>query len=110
MNGLLFWNPGEYKLNFHFAPPLLSRTDPVTGEPRKRRFGPWMRPLLKLLARMKRMRGTRFDPFSYSAERRLDRALIGEYEATLAKNGVECRMDPKWYDKPADADTKSTVV
>jgi indolepyruvate ferredoxin oxidoreductase len=75
---------GEFALNFHFAPPLFARIDPVSGEPRKRRFGPWVRPLLKLLARMKGLRGTSFDPFSYSAERRLDRALIAEYEATLA--------------------------
>ena len=44
-----------------------------------------MRPLLKLLARMKGLRGTPIDPFARSAERRLDRALIAEYEATLAE-------------------------
>ena len=75
---------GEFKLSFHFAPPLFARIDPVSGEPRKRRFGPWVRPLLKLLARMKGLRGTPIDPFGRSAERRLDRALIAEYEATLA--------------------------
>ena len=75
---------GEYRLHFHFAPPLFARVDPVSGEPRKRRFGPWVLPLLKLLARFKGLRGTPIDPFGRSAERRLDRALIAEYEATLA--------------------------
>jgi len=39
-----------------------------------------------------------------------DPYLRREYEATLKQNGVECRMDPNWYQKPADADTKTTVV
>jgi len=39
-----------------------------------------------------------------------DPYLRTEYEATLRQNGVDCRMDPKWYEKPADADTKATVV
>jgi indolepyruvate ferredoxin oxidoreductase len=76
---------GEFKLNFHLAPPVFTRIDPVSGEPRKRRFGPWIWPLLKLIARMKWLRGTPIDPFGRSAERRLDRALIVEYEATLAQ-------------------------
>ena len=76
---------GEFKLNFHFAPPLFARVDPVSGEPRKRRFGAWVWPLLKLLARMKALRGTPIDPFGRFAERMLDRALIVEYEATLAE-------------------------
>ena len=76
---------GEFKLHFHFAPPLLARIDPVSGAPRKLRFGPWVRPLLKFLAHLKGLRGTRLDPFSYSAERRLDRDLIEDYEATLAE-------------------------
>jgi indolepyruvate ferredoxin oxidoreductase len=75
---------GEFRLAFHFAPPLFARVDPVTGEPRKRRFGPWVLPLLGLLARFKGLRGTTMDPFGRSAERRLDRALIGEYEESLA--------------------------
>jgi indolepyruvate ferredoxin oxidoreductase len=75
---------GEPRLHFHFAPPLFARRDPVTGEPRKRRFGPWVLPLLQGLARLKRLRGGALDPFAYSADRRLERALIVEYEAALA--------------------------
>ena len=75
---------GEPKLHFHFAPPLFARRDPVSGEPRKRRYGPWVLPLLRGLARLKGLRGGALDPFARSADRRLDRALIVEYEATLA--------------------------
>ena len=74
---------GEYKLEFHLAPPILSKTDPATGRPRKMRFGPWMMTAFKLLAKMKGLRGTRFDIFGYSAERKLERRLIADYEALL---------------------------
>jgi indolepyruvate ferredoxin oxidoreductase len=74
---------GDYKMVFHLAPPLLARVDPLTGEPRKMEFGPWMLGLFKVLYRMKFLRGTPLDPFGYSAERRMERALIGEYERTV---------------------------
>jgi indolepyruvate ferredoxin oxidoreductase len=74
---------GGYQLKFHLAPPLLARIDPETGRPRKRTFGGWMLPVLRLLARMKGLRGTRFDPFGLSAERRLERALLKDYEERI---------------------------
>jgi indolepyruvate ferredoxin oxidoreductase len=74
---------GNYRLQFHLAPPLLARRDPHTGIPRKRAFGAWILPLFKVLARMKGLRGSAFDPFGYGAERRAERALIGEYERTV---------------------------
>ncbi len=64
----------------HLAPPLLSRIDPATGEPRKREFGPWIFPVLRVLARLKGLRGTPLDPFGYTAERRMERRLIADYE------------------------------
>ena len=70
-------------LEFHMAPPLLSRTDPATGRPRKRAFGPWLMKVLPLLARMRRLRGTPLDVFGYTAERRGERALLAAYEATV---------------------------
>ncbi|ROR35207.1 indolepyruvate ferredoxin oxidoreductase family protein [Inmirania thermothiophila] len=76
---------GDYRIVHHFAPPLLARPDPRTGRARKRRFGPWVRPLLRVLAAMRRLRGTPFDPFGRSAERRMERALIGEYEAVVGE-------------------------
>ncbi|HYL22924.1 MAG TPA: indolepyruvate ferredoxin oxidoreductase family protein [Burkholderiales bacterium] len=74
---------GDYKLVFHLAPPLLARKDPLTGEPRKMRFGGWVLPLFRVLKSLKGLRGTVFDPFGYTAERRTERALIAEYEATI---------------------------
>jgi indolepyruvate ferredoxin oxidoreductase len=73
------------RLEFHLAPPLLARRDPATGAPRKISFGPWMLPVFKFLARLKFLRGTAFDPFGYSAERRVERKLISDYEAVLAE-------------------------
>ncbi len=55
------------------------------GRPKKRQFGPWMLRAFKLLARGKALRGTPFDPFGYSAERRAERALIAEYQADMAR-------------------------
>jgi len=77
-------NFGEgFRLRFHFSPPLLAPIDPETGRPKKYEFGGWMLPVLKLLARFRFLRGSRLDPFGYSAERRTERALIGEYEALV---------------------------
>jgi indolepyruvate ferredoxin oxidoreductase len=74
---------GPYKLNFHLAPPLLGERDPETGHLRKRSFGPWMLPVFRVLARLRRVRGTPFDIFGRSEERRLERRLIGEYEVLV---------------------------
>jgi len=71
------------KLEFHLAPPLLARRDKATGEPRKMRFGGWMRPVFRLLAKGKRLRGSSLDIFGYSAERRLERQMIADYEKLL---------------------------
>ena len=84
---------GDWRMRYHLAIPGLARTDPATGEPRKRSYGPWLQPVLRLLARMKRLRGTAFDPFRHSAERVLDRALIREYEATVAAIVAGLRVD-----------------
>jgi indolepyruvate ferredoxin oxidoreductase len=69
----------------HLAPPLLARIDRATGEPRKLTFGPWIFPLFKLLAKFKLLRGSAFDPFGYSRERKTERALIADYERMLTE-------------------------
>jgi indolepyruvate ferredoxin oxidoreductase len=76
---------GGERLRFyvHLAPPLLARTDKATGEPRKMMFGPWIFPLFRLLAGFKVLRGTAFDPFGYSVERKTERQLVRDYEAML---------------------------
>ena len=74
---------GDLRLTFHLAPPVLARRDPVTGEPRKLTFGPWMWRVLGLLAKMRFLRGTPFDPFGRTEERRMERRLIDEYFETV---------------------------
>ncbi|MBS0222609.1 MAG: indolepyruvate ferredoxin oxidoreductase family protein [Proteobacteria bacterium] len=74
---------GDYKLTFHLAPPLFAQRDPETGHLKKREYGAWMMPAFRLLASMKRLRGTAFDIFGRTAERRMERRLIGEYQTTI---------------------------
>ena len=74
---------GPYELHFHLAPPLLGDRDPETGHLRKRGFGPWMLWVFRVLAKLRRLRGTPFDIFGRSEERRSERRLIGEYMALL---------------------------
>ncbi len=74
---------GDYKLVFNMAPPLLAKRNPSTGEPVKREFGAWIVPVFKTLARLKSLRGTALDVFGYTAERKLERALITEYEQLI---------------------------
>jgi indolepyruvate ferredoxin oxidoreductase len=77
---------GEHlKINFHLAPPLFARRDKVTGVPRKITFGPWMRPVFRVLAKFKALRATPLDPFGYTQERRTERALIAQYESLLGE-------------------------
>lgn len=73
---------GDYKIHFHMAPPLLSKRN-NRGELQKREFGPWMMAALKLVARMRFLRGTGFDIFGLSAERKMERRLIRDYEGLL---------------------------
>jgi indolepyruvate ferredoxin oxidoreductase len=74
---------GDYKLSFHLAPPMSNKPDAVTGEPKKSVYGPWMMSAFKLLAKMRGLRGTPLDIFGRSAERRMERQLITDYEALL---------------------------
>jgi indolepyruvate ferredoxin oxidoreductase len=66
------------------APPILSKTGP-DGRPVKRKFGPGMKRGLKMLAALKGLRGTPLDPFGRTEERRMERALIKQYEADMAE-------------------------
>ena len=84
---------GSFTLQYHLAPPLLASRDPLTGEPRKRAFGPWMLQVFKLLARLRGLRGTVFDIFGYTKERRMERRLIAEYEAILRELAVGLTPD-----------------
>ena len=61
----------------------VDKPDPRTGEPRKRAYGPWMLKAFRVLAKMRRLRGTALDVFGSTAERRMERRLIGDYEAMV---------------------------
>jgi indolepyruvate ferredoxin oxidoreductase len=71
------------RFEFHLAPPILARVDKTAGEPRKMSFGPWMMKAFGVLRRFKGLRGTAFDPFGYSKERKTERKLVADYEAML---------------------------
>jgi indolepyruvate ferredoxin oxidoreductase len=75
---------GDFDMKFHLAPPILTGKDP-SGRPKKRTFGAWMEKPMAVLAKMKGLRGTPLDPFGRTAERRMERALIKQYEADMAE-------------------------
>ncbi|WP_414450535.1 indolepyruvate ferredoxin oxidoreductase family protein [Burkholderia sp. 22PA0099] len=83
---------GAMTLRYHLAPPILAKRD-AHGHLVKRTFGPWMLSAFRLLAKCKGLRGTAFDPFGRTEERRTERALIGEYvtliDVVLAKLTAE---------------------
>ncbi len=73
---------GDYQVRFHLAPPLFAKRD-EQGRLHKKEYGPWMFKAFGLLARLKGLRGSRFDIFGHTAERRGERQLIADYERTL---------------------------
>jgi indolepyruvate ferredoxin oxidoreductase len=79
------------RYEFHLAPPLIAWRNSAGGEPRKFTFGPWIMRVFRLLARLKPLRGTPFDPFGYSRERQAERRLIKDYEVMLEE--VFARLD-----------------
>ncbi len=74
---------GSYSLKVHLAPPLFAKRDAVTGRLKKRAFGPWMFKAFSILAGLKGLRGTAFDVFGYTEERRTERRLIEDYVLLL---------------------------
>ncbi len=74
---------GDYKIKFHLAPPLLAKRDDK-GHLIKQEFGPWMMRAFGVLAKFKFLRGSALDIFGYTAERKMERALIGEYRQTIS--------------------------
>jgi indolepyruvate ferredoxin oxidoreductase len=83
---------GDYKITFHLAPPLFAERDPATGQLKKSEYGGWMMPAFRFLASLKGLRGTRLDIFGYSEERKMERRLIGEYQASIEQ--VLATLDP----------------
>ena len=83
---------GDFKLNYHLAPPAFSAKNDK-GELQKRPFGPWMQTAFKVLAPFKVLRGTPLDPFGRTEERQTERALIGEYRASIEEVLVKLSAD-----------------
>ena len=73
---------GDYTVNYHLAPPIISKTN-EKGELQKQKFGPLMLTGFKLLKHFKVLRGTPLDIFGNTEEREMERALIGEYVASI---------------------------
>ena len=84
---------GDYRLHFHLAPPLLAKRDPHSGKPLKREFGGWVMPLFRFLARFKKLRGSVLDIFGYTAERKMERALIADYERDIEQ--ILAELNPR---------------
>ncbi|MGE5369375.1 MAG: DUF6537 domain-containing protein, partial [Chloroflexota bacterium] len=75
---------GDLRLELHLAPPipfLQRKTD--FGGSRKITFGPWMFKVMKVLARLKWMRGSWFDITRFNNDRIVERRLLAEYEALI---------------------------
>jgi indolepyruvate ferredoxin oxidoreductase len=84
------------RVSFNLSPPLLARRDPATGRPRKYELGAWLLPVLRVLAKLKWLRGTKLDPFRFGADRRLERELVARYEASLER--IVAELDDVRFD------------
>ena len=83
---------GDFTVNYHLAPPLLAVASSTrAGRPRKRAFGPWIQTPMKVLARLKMLRGTPLDVFGYTAERRSERALDRVVRGTDREDPCQAR-------------------
>ena len=76
---------GAPHVTVHLSPPLIAGLDNATGRPRKMAFGPWMLTVMRYMAKFKGLRGSAFDPFGWSTERKGERALLSDHETLLAE-------------------------
>ncbi len=83
---------GDVSVKVHLAPPLFARKDPVTGHLTKRAYGSWVLGAFRILARLRGLRGTAFDIFGYTKERREERRLVEDY--FLQMEGVAAGLTP----------------
>lgn len=87
---------GPVKMSYYMAPPLIAKRDPLTGELKKKMYGPWMIHGLRFLSKLKGLRGTFFDIFGYTQDRKKERALIMEYEDQI--NYLLEKLTPENYE------------
>ena len=85
---------GDLKLTYQLAPPMLPGRD-GQGRPVKRAFREGMEKFWPLLATMKRLRGTPFNPFGYIAEGRIERLLIRQYERDMGRILKDPTLNPE---------------
>jgi len=86
---------GDFRLKFHLAPPIFAKRD-KSGRLQKKEFGGWMIHAFRLLARLKFLRGTAWDPFGRTAERKNERKLIDDYLAMIEQRiaGLKAEQIP----------------
>ena len=84
---------GNFSIAFNLAPPLLAPRNKHTGQPRKIKLGSWVLSIFRLLARLKFLRGTLFDPFGHTRERRDERALVQHYKRLIEELVQSLRDD-----------------
>ena len=83
---------GDYTVNYHLAPPIIAKTN-EKGELQKQKFGPLMLTGFKFLKHLKMLRGTPLDIFGNTEEREMERALIGEYVASIEEVLAKLNLD-----------------
>jgi len=76
---------GDFRLSFHVAGGPFGRRDPVSGQTLKREVGPWLMTAFRLMAPLRRLRGSVLDPFRGSPERRLAREVLATYASDLER-------------------------
>jgi indolepyruvate ferredoxin oxidoreductase len=84
---------GDFRLKFHLAPPIFARRDKATGHLLKQEFGGWMMPAFRLLAKLKFLRGTGYDPFGRTAERKAERKLIEDYLGMIEQRTADLKAE-----------------
>ena len=81
--------PGGAQLTYRLHPPVLR----ALGRTKKVGFGPKSHVALRVLAKGRRLRGTRLDPFGYAHVRRVERALLAHYTATIDRLAAELSLE-----------------
>lgn len=76
---------GDFKIEFNLAPPLISKRDFATGHLKKQIYGPWLIHGFRALAKLKGLRGTIWDIFGKTAERKQERLLIEDYFSLMER-------------------------
>ncbi|WP_423906919.1 indolepyruvate ferredoxin oxidoreductase family protein [Candidatus Spongiihabitans sp.] len=90
-SGREFWDglnrqfEGNWKLNFYMAPPMISKKDALTGRLIKRCLPGFLIKIFPLIAKLKVLRGSVFDPFGKTRERKIERQLINQFSADIRK-------------------------